>query len=150
MKYGYAELSTLHINVYVVGYYNFAYQAVLPSRGKLPRQQRAWKADLAIRQVLTTCCPTPAKQNSPCNCYVFACLVWDFHTVVSYQCRNPVFGGSSWQLHSVNQGCGSGGAGIPHSTTLETCSTHYTSQCRKAGLQQLALFPRPRAPTPVL
>ena len=23
-------------------------------------------------------------------CYVFACLVWDFHTVVSYQCRNPV------------------------------------------------------------
>ena len=47
-------------------------------------------------------------------CYVFACLVWDFHTVVSYQCRNPVFGGSSWRLHSVNQGCGSDGAGIPH------------------------------------
>ena len=45
---------------------------------------------------------------------MFACLVWDFHTVVSFQCRNPVFEGSSWRLHSVNQGCGSGGAGIPH------------------------------------
>ena len=47
---------------------------------------------------------------------MFACLVWDFHTVVSYQCRNPMFGGYSWRLHSVNQGCGSGGAGIPHSS----------------------------------
>ena len=37
------------------------------------------------------------------NCYVFACFVWDFHTVVSNQCRNPAFGGSSWRLHTVNQ-----------------------------------------------
>ena len=50
---------------------------------------------------------------------MFACLVWDFHTVVSYQCRNPVFEGSSWRLHSVNQGCGSGGAGIPHRSSHE-------------------------------
>ena len=49
---------------------------------------------------------------------MFACLVWDFHTVVSYQRRNPVFEGSTWRLHSVNQGCGSGGAGIPHSWRL--------------------------------
>ena len=30
------------------------------------------------------------------------------------QNADPVFEGSSWRLHSVNQGCGSGGAGIPH------------------------------------